>query len=104
MKEFENENFVYHTWKSTHLHLSGRIKNGSTGHGGLPACSEGQVLGNAYPSRPGLSGMSGIVFLHALHCTVILVALTLIADALIIMPGIFTNFETCSLCNKGDNN
>lgn len=73
------------------------MKNGSTGHGGLPACSDGQLLGNAYPSRPGFSGMSGMVFLQALHCTVILVALTLIADALIMMPGILTNFDTCSL-------
>ena len=55
------------TWKSTHLHLSGNIKNGSTGQGGFPACSEGQLLGNAYPSRPGFNGISEMVFLHARH-------------------------------------
>ena len=29
----------FKTWKSTHLHLSGIIKKGSTGQGGRPACS-----------------------------------------------------------------
>lgn len=28
-----------HTWKSTHLHLSGTMKKGSIGHFGRPACS-----------------------------------------------------------------
>ena len=38
--------------------------------------------------------MFGMVFLHPLHWIVILVALTRIVEALIMMPGIFTNFET----------
>lgn len=88
------------TWKSTHLHLSGRMKKGSTGQGGFPACSVGQLLGNAYPSNPGFNGISGMVFLHERHCTVILVALTRIAEALMMIPGIFTSLETWSLCNR----
>ena len=87
------------TWKSTHLHLSGRMKKGSTGQGGFPACSVGQLLGKAYPSNPGFSGISGMVFRHERHCTVILVAFTLIAEALMMIPGIFTSLDTCSLYN-----
>lgn len=44
--------------------------------------------------------MFGIVFLQPLHCIVIRVALTRIADALMMIPGILIIFDTCSDYNK----
>ncbi len=46
----------HNTWKSTHLHLSGTIKNGSMGHFGRPACSlhvqdKPQMLSTYLPTR-----------------------------------------------------
>lgn len=56
-------------------------------------------LGKAYPSRPGFTAMLLTVFLQLLHCIVSRVALALIEDAAITIPGILTSFDICSDCN-----
>ena len=41
----------FRTWKSTHLHLSGTMKKGSTGHLGCPACSLKILSANVHMSH-----------------------------------------------------
>ena len=53
-------------------------------------------LGRAYPSRPALTLMLLTVFLQLLHCIVSLVALALMEEAAITIPGILTSFDICS--------
>lgn len=53
-------------------------------------------LGSVYPSRPGFTGMLFSVFLQLLHWIVSRVALALMADAAIIIPGILTSFAICA--------
>merc|ERR1719270_2548783 len=87
----------FRLWKSTHLQWSGRMKYGSRGQGGRPACSTLHLRGIWYPSSPGLSGMSGMVVRQLRHWIAILVALALIPVAATTMPGILTSLATCSL-------
>lgn len=53
-------------------------------------------LGIMYPSKPGFSDKFGIILLQDLHWIEIFVALALIPDALITIPGILTKCETTS--------
>lgn len=53
-------------------------------------------LGIMYPSKPGFKDKLGIILLQDLHWIVILVALALIPEALMTIPGIFTKRETTS--------
>ena len=56
----------------------------------------GHLRGIAYPSRPGLRGMLEMVLRQERHWMVMLVALARIAEALIMIPGIFTSLAICS--------
>ena len=56
----------------------------------------GHLRGIAYPSRPGLRGMLEIVLRQERHWMVMLVALARMAEALIMIPGIFTSLAICS--------
>ena len=56
----------------------------------------GHFRGMAYPSRPGFRGMLEMVLRQERHWMVMLVAFARIAEALIIIPGIFTSFAICS--------
>ena len=58
----------------------------------------GHLRGMAYPSRPGFRGMLEMVLRQERHWMVMLVAFARMAEALIIMPGIFTNLAICSDC------
>lgn len=53
-------------------------------------------LGITYPSKPGFTGRFGMMLRHDRHWIEIFVALALIPDADITMPGIFTRRETVS--------
>lgn len=54
------------------------------------------LLGNAYPSRPGLIEILTCVTLQERHCIAIFVAFALTPDAETIMPGTLTSLETIS--------
>ena len=56
----------------------------------------GHLRGIAYPSSPGLRGMLEMVLRQEQHWMVMLVALARIAEALIMIPGIFTSLAICS--------
>ena len=69
------------TWKSMHLHLSGMMKYGSTGHLAWPVDSAVHLRGNEYPSSPGFTEMLPTMFRQLRHWMVSLVAFALIPDA-----------------------
>lgn len=53
-------------------------------------------LGSWYPSRPGLTGMLGIVVWQERHCTVSVRALAFTPEAATTIPATFTNRLTSS--------